>query len=131
VGFAHIFFKSPHQLFRGELGFDFTYDRFLPGAMPIDALFYSGRGFVYYENKFTPYASFTEGVELLEALNKLEHFRLNSITSLSSTISTRVSLKLNFTLKYNNDPPPRPPPNLGTFGPLDTTLEAVCAITLL
>jgi putative salt-induced outer membrane protein YdiY len=131
VGYARIFFQSIHQTFRGELGFDYAYEHYLPATTPIDAHFYSGRLFLFYENKFTPYASFAEGLELLEAFNKLEHFRLNSLTSLSSTIAKNVSLKLNFTMKFNNDPPARPAPNMGNFGPFDSTLEAVVAVTFL
>ena len=52
--------------------------------------------------------------------------------SLSSTIAKHVAMKLNFTLKYNADPPFRPAPNQDLqFGPLDTTLEAVVAVTFL
>src|SRR5436305_1383499 len=60
--------------------------------------YHSARLFFYYENKFTRYASVTEGVELLEAFNHFEGFRLNSITTLSSQIYKNVALKVNFTL---------------------------------
>ena len=131
VGYARIFFRSVHQDFRGELGYDYSYERYLTGTMPIDAHFHSGRLFLFYENKFTPYASFSEGLELLEAFNKFEHFRLNSLTSLSSTIAKNFALKINFTLKFNNDPPMRPAPAMGQSDKVDTVLEAVLAITLI
>jgi hypothetical protein len=131
VGYARLFFESVHQLFKGEIGYDYTYEHYVRGTMPIDADFHSARLYLYYENKFTPWASFTEGLEALFALTKADHIRLNSITSLSSTIAKNVSLKLNFTLKANFDPPNRPPPNTGQFGILDTVLEAVVAVTFL
>ena len=70
--------------------------------------YHSGRLFVFYENKFTPYASFAEGLELIEPFNHPDAFRLNSLTSLSSQLYKMVAVKLNFKLAYNNDPPLRP-----------------------
>jgi putative salt-induced outer membrane protein YdiY len=131
VGFARIFFLSPHQQFRGELGYDYSFEHYLAGSVPLTANFHSGRLFFYYENKFTPYASFSEGLELLEAFNKLDRFRLNSLTSLSSTLSKRVALKINYTIRFNNDPPLRPAPNVGQFGKWDSLLDAVLAVTFL
>jgi hypothetical protein len=134
VGYARLFFKSVHQLFRGEIGYDYSYEHYVIGTDPRNADFHSARLMLFYENKFTPYAAFSEGVEFLWALNKLEHVRINSLTSLSSTISKNVSLKLNFTIKANFDPPLRPvPPNIpgSQFDVVDTVLEAVLAVTFL
>jgi putative salt-induced outer membrane protein YdiY len=129
IGYARLFVHSDVQKFRGELGYDYSYERYLDGSIPIDASFHSGRLFLFYENKFTPLASFSEGVEALVAFNVIKHWRVNSLTSLSSTIAKSVALKLNLTIKYNHDPPLRP--NGTPFGTLDTTLEAVLAITFL
>jgi len=46
--------------------------------------------------------------QTLEAFNRVEAFRLNSLTTLSSTISKNFALKVNFKLMFNNDPPARP-----------------------
>ncbi len=146
VGYARLFFKSPHQLFRGEIGYDYTFEHRViqPMGAPRDFDYHSGRLFLYYENKFTAYASFTEGVELLEAFNHPESFRLNSITSLSSTIYKNIALKVNFTLHFNNDPALRPvnidpttmmpfvlPPDQVRFDKVDTQLDVVLAVTFL
>ena len=146
VGYARIFWKSARQLFRGELGFDYTREHRVDGSNPQDVDYYSGRLFLFYENKFTPYASFSEGLEMLEAFNDYDAFRLNSLTSLSSTIYKNISLKLNFKLMFNNDPAPRPiaklidpatmmPPMLTGddlyFQKVDTQLDLVLAITFL
>ncbi len=147
VGYARLFFKSPHQLFRGEIGYDYTFEHRVPQPMgaPRDVDYHSGRLFVYYENKFTPFASFSEGLEMLEAFNHPESFRLNSITSLSSTIYKNIALKVNFTLHFNNDPALRPTPTAGIdpstpfvypddqahFGKVDTQLDVVLAVTFL
>jgi putative salt-induced outer membrane protein YdiY len=148
AGYARLFFQSIHQLLKGEVGYDYTLEHragVLPAGSPRNVEFHSLRLYGYYENKFTPYASFTEGCELLWALNDLDSVRVNSLTSLSSTISKRVALKLNFTVKFNNRPPPRPTnlvdpatmmpfvpaPNDTTLDKVDTLLEAVVAVTLL
>jgi hypothetical protein len=147
VGYARLFFKSIHQLFRGEIGYDYTHQKNVDETT-FD--YHSGRIFLFYENKFTPYFSFSEGLELLEAFNKLQGFRLNSVTSISTSLSKYLALKVNFALKFNNDPPARPAPPAGTtvldpltgmmvpyvlppdqanFGKLDTLLEIVLAAT--
>jgi putative salt-induced outer membrane protein YdiY len=149
IGIARIFYSSVHQLFRGELGFDYMHEfRVAPASCTAHPCrifdYYNGRIFLFYENKFTPWASFTEGLELLEAFNRLEAFRLNSLTSLSSTLSKHFALKVNFKLAFNNDPPVRPPgkdpttmmPVIYTgdqthFEKLDTELDVVMAVTFL
>jgi len=147
VGYSRIFFKSDHQAFRGEFGYDYTFEHrsyALPPPNNIDL--HCLRVYLFYENKFTHYASFSEGAETLWAVNDVESVRVNSLTSLSSTISKNVSLKLNFTVKFNNLPPPRPAPtgidpatmmpfvlpaDNTTFDKVDTLLEAVVAVTFL
>jgi hypothetical protein len=149
VGYARLFFKSDHQLLKGELGFDYTYEHRVSGSVPRNVDYYSGRLFLFYENKFTPFASFSEGVEMLEAFNHLEGFRLNSVTSLSSTIYKNISLKLNFTVKFNNDAGARPdnltvldpatnmmvhftpPPENSHYDKVDSVLDLVVAVTFL
>ena len=145
VGYARLFFKSVHQLFRGELGYDYTYEHRPFGVDPRNIDYHSGRLFLFYENKFTAYATFSEGLELLEAFNHLDSFRLNSLTSLSSQIYKNISLKLNFTLMFNNAPPPRPstlvdpvsmlpfipPADDNHFDKVDTKLDLVLAVTFL
>ena len=145
AGYARVFFKSPHQVFRGELGYDYTYEHRVSGSDPRNIDYHSGRVFLFYENKFTPWASFSEGVEMLEAFNHLDTFRLNSVTSLSSTIYKNISLKVNFTLKFNNDPGARPnnlvdpvtmlpfipPAENSHYDKVDSTLDLVLAVTFL
>lgn len=148
VGYARLFFTSSHQLLRGEIGYDYTFEHRVlqPMDAPRDVDYHSGRIFVFYENKFTPIATFSEGLEMLEAFNHLEGFRLNSLTSLSSQIYKNVSIKVNFTLHFNNDPALRPAPTEidpatmmpYVYGPdqthfdkVDTQLDVVLAVTFL
>ncbi len=157
VGYSRIFWNSPHQFFKGEIGYDFMHEfRVKPPSCPTwpsppgescqKFNYHNGRIFLFYENKFTPYASFTEGLEMLEAFNKVEAFRLNSLTSLSSTISKNFALKVNFKLAFNNDPPLRPAPtgidpatmmpfvytaDQAHFDKVDTQLDVVLAVTIL
>lgn len=145
AGYARLLFKSAKQLFRGELGYDYTYEHRVFGSNPRNVDYHSGRLFLYYENNLTPYAAFSEGLELLEAFNDLDTFRLNSLTSLSSVLYKNISLKLNFKLAFNNNPPPRPtnlvdpltmqafvpPPDDSHFDKVDTELDLVLAVTFL
>jgi putative salt-induced outer membrane protein YdiY len=151
VGYARIFFSSAHQLFRGEIGYDYMHEKRVKPAsctmLPCRIFdYHNGRLFLYYGNKFTPWASFSEGLELLEAFNRTEAFRLNSLTSLSSTISKHMALKVNFKVIFNNDPPLRPQataidpatmmPYVYTadqahFQKVDTQLDVVLAVTFL
>jgi hypothetical protein len=146
AGYARLFFKSDHQLFRGELGYDYTYEHRVAGSVPRNIDYHSGRLFLFYENKFTPVATFSEGLEMLEAVNHPESFRLNSLTSLSSQIYKNISVKVNFTLHFNNDPALRPDPteidpatgmlyvlpaDQTHFDKVDTQLDVVLAVTFL
>lgn len=146
VGYARLLFKSSHQLLRAEIGYDYTYEHRViqPPGVDRNIDYHSGRLFGYYENKFTQYASFSEGLELLEAFNHLAGFRLNSVTSLSSQIYKNIALKVNFTLHFNNDPALRPvntDPTTGLpfvlpagdehFQKVDTQLDVVVAVTFL
>lgn len=148
AGYSRIFFVSARQAFKGEFGYDYTFEhRPFSGPGPVyNVDFHCLRAYLFYENKFTHYASFSEGVEGLWAVNDIQSVRVNSLTSLSSTISKNVSLKLNLTVKFNNLPPPRPAPtgidpatmmpfvlpaDQITFDKVDTLLEAVVAVTFL
>jgi putative salt-induced outer membrane protein YdiY len=140
AGYSHKFVADKKQTLRGEVGLDYQYERYLANTVPIDAQFYSLRVYGYYENKFTPLATFSEGLEYVQALagsatssgsSATNHFLINSVTSFSSTFATNYALKVNYILRFNHDPPPRPPPNTGTFGTYDGTLELVLAITLI
>lgn len=148
AGYARLFWSSPRQLFRGEIGYDYTFEHRVaqPMGAPRDVDYHSGRVYAYYENKFTPYASFSEGLEMLEAFNHLQGFRLNSLTSLSSQLYKNLALKVNFTLHFNNDPALRPapteidpatmmpyvlPPDQTHFDKVDTQLDVVLAVTFL
>ena len=140
IGYAHKFLADKQQTIRGEIGLDYMYDRYLANAVPIEDYYYSVRVFGYYENKITPLATFSEGLEYLQAfaggatgasVNVGQHFLINSVTSFSSTFATNYALKVNYILHFNNDPAPRPPPNTGVFGTYDGTLEVVLAVTII
>jgi hypothetical protein len=135
VGFARILYESKNQLFKGDIGYDYTFERYPIHTVPQDNDFHSARLFLGYENKFTSYGTFTEGFEALwSPAPVIEHVRLNSLTSVSFALYKNVSLKLNFTIKANFDPPPRKPPPDGPgghFQKVDTILDAVIAVTFI
>jgi putative salt-induced outer membrane protein YdiY len=131
VGISRLFVKSDINLLRGELGYDYTWEHYIPGTDPRHKDFHSARAFIGIEHKLTPWSGFLEGFEVLWALNDIEHVRLNSLSSLTATITKHVTMKLNFTLKANFDPPARPVAIGGEYGVLDTVLECVLAVTFL
>jgi putative salt-induced outer membrane protein YdiY len=133
VGYSHKFVSDKTQTLRGEAGLDYRYDRYLANTVPIDDQFWSIRLYAYYENKFTPLATFSEGLEYLQAVNNPQPVLLNSVTSFSSTFATNYALKVSYILHYNSSPPPRPAPNPAgsTFGVYDGTLELVLAVTII
>ncbi len=143
AGYKRFLLVTPKQLLSGEIGYAYTYEKYVSGAPVSHADFHQARTYFFYENKFTPLASFSEGVEVLWALNQIERVRINSTTSLSSSISKAVSLKLNLTVKANLDPTERPTYTdmdamgntvthaQGKYDKVDTILEAVLAVTFL
>jgi hypothetical protein len=131
IGVSRLLVKNDISLLRGEIGFDYTYEHYLEGTVPNHASFYSARAFIGIEHKLTPFAGFLEGFELLWALNDVQRVRINSLSSLSAMLAKNWTLKMNLTIKANFDPPNRPAAIGGQFGVLDTTLEAVIAVTFL
>lgn len=132
LGYSRLFVKNDINVLRGELGYDYTYERYVAGVDPRSKDFHSARGFLGVEHKLTPFAGFLAGFEVLWALNKIEHVRINAISSLSATVSKRVTLKVNLTVKANFDPPDRPAAvGGGKYGVVDTILDAVLGVTFL
>jgi len=147
VGAGRYFVRSIVQTFRGELGFNYQHEwsavdpapTAMPATNPIDfdagreKNYYGARLGLLYENKITPYASFSEIVELIvsgttdtplptdAALRAL----FTNVASLSSNITTRVTIKLQDTLKVNSQPA------AGVSKQWDNTLEVALAVTLL
>lgn len=131
IGYSRLFVKSDDTLLRGELGYDYTFERYVIGTDPRQRDFHSLRAFVGIEHKLTPFAGFLEGFEVLWALNDTNHVRVNSLSSLSATISKHVVLKVNLTVKANFDPPNRPVAIGGTYGVVDTVLDVALGVTFL
>jgi putative salt-induced outer membrane protein YdiY len=132
LGYSRLFVKNDIDMLRGEIGYDYTYEHYVAGVDPRNKDFHSARAFIGVEHKLTPFAGFTGGFELLWALNKVEHVRINALSSLSATISKHVTLKINLTVKANFDPPDRPKAvGGGQYGVVDTVLDAVLGVTFL
>lgn len=102
-----------HRLW-AEIGYDFTHDNYDPDpllgpmmvVLPGDASIHSARAYVGYTNTFNAAVSLTTGAELLVDLQDPENTRLEWITSLTSSVSEALKLKLDFTMRYDNQPVP-------------------------
>ncbi len=131
LGYSRILHKSDRLLLRTELGYDYNFDHYVAGTVPDSSDFHSVRGFFFGEYKFNQQVALSDGLEVLWALNHVSRARVNNLLTLSAAVSTRVSVKLNWTLKSNFDPPPLPAPLTGQYGVLDSTLDAALAVSIL
>ena len=147
VGVGHFFVRSKEQTFRTEIGANYQHEwaaanpapMAMPAINPVDFTqgpskdYLGGRLAFLYENKFTPYAGFTDTAELTVswiaagALPMDDAFRVlfSNVATLSSTISSRVSIKLSNITKINSQPP------ANVKDQWDNTLEVTIGVTLL
>lgn len=68
--------------------------------------FASGRAAVLFRQYVTATAFVTEDLEVLPNLDNTDDVRVNSETSLTAPISSRISVKLTYTVKFDNVPQP-------------------------
>lgn len=68
--------------------------------------FASGRAAVLFRQYVTEVAFLTEDLEVLPNLDDTDDVRVNSETSLTAPISSRISVKLTYTVKFDNVPQP-------------------------
>ncbi len=79
-----------------------------------------GRGYAKYAHKLSATADFSQDAEYLHNFKESKDYRFNAESALTAVLTTRLSLKVSYGLKFRNTPPP-------SFGKTDT-LTAVSLI---
>jgi len=115
-GFALYMVDSKITQFWSEIGYDYQYDVRNQSALDTARLKdptlsktedrHSGRLFLGYNDSFNKNVSLSTGLEFLQALAHTENRRVNWDTSLSSSLSGKLSIATTFTLRYDNNPLP-------------------------
>jgi hypothetical protein len=161
VGYSRQLLKNEMHLVVAELGYDFSYERYVqqPGKVLDPVSIHSARVFVGETLKATALTGLSASVEALFNLNEEEGavnvdtntkgvgaFRDTRVVgklTVTTTVYKSLGIGLGFTLKYDENPAPRPiPPTApagATYGPgvrafaetLDTLTEASLVYTFL
>ncbi|HTA19782.1 MAG TPA: DUF481 domain-containing protein [Polyangia bacterium] len=128
VGYSRQLHKSDLQLLVAEIGYDFSYERYIQVPMKtLDPVsIHSARVFVGDTLKLSDATGITGSVEALFNLNKegaainvdtgklgvdpFKDTRINGKVGLTTTLHKDLSIGVGFTLKYDENPAPRPIP---------------------
>ena len=87
----------------GEIGNDYTIEKYTSGD---DESFSSLKGYLKYIYSFSEHAGFSQEGEILYNLERSDDTRVNSITALSASLTNNLALKISYTIKYDESPPP-------------------------
>ncbi len=100
-----------------EAGYDFQFDLRRQEAIDeaaltgveVDRTFinHAARLYAGYVNNLNEHVTFDTGIEYLQSVIDAPVFRINWVTGLTASLSSRVSLATTFTLRYENDPLPQ------------------------
>jgi putative salt-induced outer membrane protein len=126
AGLGYAFIKGGAHTLVGELGGDYTDEEFVDGATDS---FANARAFLGYDWAIGPSSALSSDLEGLQNLDESDDWRVNWISSITSSLSTRVALKVSYTVLYDNQPVVQvldvgPPPVAFEFDKTDTILTA-------
>lgn len=68
--------------------------------------FGSARAYADYHWILSETAEFSQSVEYLDDFESSDAYRVNAITAIKTALTTHLSFKASYEIKYNNDPPP-------------------------
>lgn len=134
-GVGYRLFERERSKLAGEVGFDYTKEDPLEG----DSRNFAGaRAFVGYERKIGGSSKFGQEVEVLENLKDTEDLRAKSVSALTASLTSKLALKLSYTILYDKQPaeetlPDENPTNGDTpipreFDKVDTILTATLVV---
>jgi hypothetical protein len=139
LGYSRQLYKSDMHLFVAEIGYDFSYERYVQQPMQVrdPVTIHSARAFVGETWKLTSETGLTASVEALFNLNRegaainpnrqpgvdaFKDTRVNGKLGFTTTVRKSLSVGLGVTVKYDQNPAPRPVPSgspSGTvYGPI-------------
>jgi hypothetical protein len=136
AGYSRQVLKDEWNLVVAEIGYDFSHERYVQPAAPAAALdavsIHSARVFVGETLSLTKETGVAVNVEALFNLNKetnaidvktgeagvdaFKDIRLNAKLALSTNLWESLSFGFSFTLKYDQNPAPRPAPKIAPAG---------------
>ncbi len=159
IGYSRQLFKDDMHLLVAELGYDFSYERYVQQAGKVldPVSIHSARVFVGEALKISAATGINASIEALFNLNKegaavnvstgqtgvsaFNDTRVNGKVGLTTTLLKQLSIGFGFTLKYDQNPAPLPaPPGIGTATPaqpfffaekIDTLSEITLIFTFL
>lgn len=129
IGYSRQVYKSAMHLLVAELGYDFSYERYVqnPGTTHEPVSVHSARIFAGETLMLTKATGITASVEALFNLNKegsalkypdgsigvdpFEDTRVNGKLGLTTTLYKRMSISFGFLLRYDQNPAPLPIPS--------------------
>jgi large conductance mechanosensitive channel len=129
IGYSRQLVKNDVHLLVSEIGYDYSYERYVQQpTRTIDPVsIHSARLFVGETMKVSPTSGATASVEALFNLNReakaldagtgvagvgaFKDTRIVGKVGLTTTVLARLSVGLGFTLRYDQNPPPRPVPS--------------------
>jgi hypothetical protein len=134
VGYSRLLLKDQWNIIVAELGYDFSYERYVQPAASADALdpvaIHSARVLIGETLSLTKETGVTASVEALFNLNKenkavnvkdgtlgvgaFKDTRVNAKIGLSTNLWKSLSFGFSFVLKYDQNPAPRPNPKNAT-----------------
>jgi Protein of unknown function, DUF481 len=141
VGYSRQLRKDKWNLVLAELGYDFSYERYVQqtGKTIDPVTIHSARGLVGETLSLTRETGLTASVEALlnlnhetKALNSntglpgvdaFHDTRINGKLGISTNLFKKLALGLSFTVKYDQNPAPRPVPSVVVGAPAGTTVS--------
>jgi putative salt-induced outer membrane protein len=136
-GVGYTFLKGPRHILKAEGGAEYTREVPLEG---FDTHNFAGvHGFLGYEFKLSEKAKLTEDLNVFENVQETGDWRGSSVTAVTASLTTRLALKVSYSVLYANRPqeslvPPDPAAPIGTpdavfrFDKTDTMLTAALVI---
>ena len=113
IGLSYKALSLPNDALTVEAGLSRFQQRNVVAAAggSLDDNFTAGRLADLYRRTLSGASFLTQSLELIPNFDDGKDFRLNSESALVAPISTRVGLKLGYSIRYDNLPGLRPPPN--------------------
>lgn len=124
VGYAHLLVNDEDTQLRGEIGFDVAQENYVDGVDPNTDDIFSGRVLVGLAHKFNESVAFSNVAEYYNNVVDTDDFRFLNTAALTSTLSSKLSLKLSHALTYDNVP-------VENFGKFDQTTMVTFVATVL
>lgn len=113
AGVAHILVKTDPTMFKYELGFDVTRQKFVT---LVKETAYSARLFLQFTHKFTETAFLGQDMENLFNVQDSQDYRINSLTSLNFKLTQKVAFQAGYAIRFDNQP-------VAGFKKVDTTTQ--------